>query len=79
MKNANSLSKCLLTIIVSIATIAGCIYAGRAEYNDAVLSGMSAEKYQFIHDRLNKDHASGEDIVKEYITNQKYYDSIMKQ
>lgn len=35
---------------------------------------MSAEKYQYIHDSLGC-RASQEDVVKEYITNQKYYDS----
>ena len=70
----NRVSKHLLTIVVAVVTIAGCIYAGRTEYNDDVLSGMSAEKYQYIHDSLGC-RASQEDVVKEYITNQKYYDS----
>ena len=74
MKNMNSLSKNLFTVVAAIIVIAGCVYAGRAEYNDAVLSGMSAEKYQYIHDSLGC-RASQEDVVKEYITNQKYYDS----
>ena len=68
----NRISKHLLTIVVAVVTIAGCIYAGRIEYNDDVLSGMSAEKY--IHDSLGC-RASQEDVVKEYIANQKYYDS----
>ncbi len=70
----NRISKHLLTAIITIVTIAGCIYAGKVEYNDDVLSGMSAEKYQYIHDSLGC-RASQEDVVKEYITNQKYYDS----
>lgn len=70
----NKISKHLLTIIIALVTIAGCIYAGRVEYNDDVLSGMSAEKYKYIHDNLDS-HASQEDVVKEYIANQKYYDS----
>ena len=74
MKNMNRISKHLLTLVIAIVIIAGCIYAGRTEYNDVVLSGMSAEKYQYIHDHL-KGRASQEDVVKEYITNQKYYDS----
>ena len=74
MKNINNLSKHLLTIIAAIIVIAGCIYAGRTEYNDDVLSGMSDSKYKYIHDSLGS-HASGEDVVKEYIANQKYYDS----
>ena len=60
----NQISKHLLTIILSIVIIAGCIYAGRTEYNDDVLSGMSAEKYQYIHDSLGFP-ASQEDVVKE--------------
>lgn len=74
MKNMNSLSKNLFTVVAAIIVIAGCVYAGKVEYNDDVLSGMSAEKYQYIHDSLGC-RASQEDVVKEYITNQKYYDS----
>ena len=74
MKDMNTISKCLLTVIATTVTIAGCIYAGKVEYEDEVLSGMSAEKYQYIHDSLGC-RASQEDVIKEYITNQKYYDS----
>lgn len=74
MKNMNAISKHLLTIILSIIVIAGCIYAGRTEYTDNVLSGMSAEKYQYIHDSLG-NYASQEDVVKEYLSNMEYYDS----
>lgn len=74
MKNMNKLSKHLLTVIATIILIAGCIYAGRTEYNDDVLSGMSESKYQYIHDSLGY-RATQEDVVKEYIANQKYYDS----
>ncbi len=70
----NKASKHLLMIITTIAMIASCIYAGQTEYNDEVLSGMSAEKYQYIHDSLGC-RASQDDVVKEYIANQKYYDS----
>lgn len=78
MKNMNSLSKHLTTAIIAVIVIAGCIYAGRIEFNDTVLSGMSAEKYQYIHDNLGS-HASSGDVVREYIANQRYYDSIMNQ
>ena len=74
MKDMNTISKCLLTVIATTVTIAGCIYAGKVEYEDEVLSGMGAEKYQYIHDSLGH-RASQEDVIKEYITNQKYYDS----
>lgn len=71
----NTLSKPLLTTLLSLTVISGCIYAGRTEYRDDVLSGMGAAKYKFIHDRLG-DHASQNDVVQEYIDNQHYYDSI---
>lgn len=77
MKDMNKISKHLLTFITAIAVIAGFIYAGRVEYNDDVLSGMSTEKYQYIYDSLG-GRSSQEDVVKEYIANQKYYDSILK-
>ena len=67
-----------MTLITAIIVIGGCVYSGRVEYNDDVLSGMSADKYQYIHDRLG-DRASQEDVVKEYMTNQKYYDSILSE
>lgn len=74
MKDMNRISKHLLTAIIGIVTIAGCVYAGKVEYNDDILSGMSEEKYQYIHDNLGS-RASQEDVVKEYIANQRYYDS----
>ena len=49
-------------------------YAGNVERNDAVLSGMSMEKYQYIHDRIG-GRASSSDVVKEYLRNQGFYDS----
>lgn len=78
MKSMNRISKHLLTIITAIAVTGGCIYAGRVEYIDTVLSSMSADKYQYIHDNLGS-RSSQEDVVKEYITNQKYYDSKFKK
>jgi hypothetical protein len=44
MTNMNKLSKHIIIAIITITTIAGCIYAGNVERNDAVLSGMSMEK-----------------------------------
>lgn len=70
----NRVSKHLLTLIAAITIIAGFIYTGRVEYNDDVLSGMSADKYQYIYDSLG-GRSSQEDVVKEYIVNQKFYDS----
>lgn len=71
----NRISKNIISAIAAIVVIGGCIYSGKVEYNDDVLSGMSAEKYQYIHDRLG-GYASQEDVVNEYMVNQKYYDSI---
>lgn len=72
--NMNKLSKHIIIAIITITTIAGCIYAGNVERNDAVLSGMSMEKYQYIHDRIG-GRASSSDVVKEYLRNQGFYDS----
>ena len=41
MTNMNKLSKHIIIAIITITTIAGCIYAGNVERNDAVLSGIS--------------------------------------
>lgn len=51
------------------------IYAGNVEMNDDILSGMSFEKYQYIHDRIG-DRATSSDVVKEYLRNRQFYDSI---
>lgn len=74
MTNMNKLSKHIIIAIITITTIAGCIYAGNVERNDAVLSGMSMEKYQYIHVRIG-GRASSSDVVKEYLRNQGFYDS----
>ena len=70
----NKATKIAITIIAAIIVIGGCIYSGRVEYNDAVLSSMSADKYDYIHSCLGGS-ATQDDVVKEYIANQKYYDS----
>lgn len=70
----NKATKIAITIIAAIIVIGGCIYSGQVEYNDAVLSSMSADKYDYIHSCLG-DSATQNDVVKEYISNQKYYDS----
>lgn len=71
----NAISKRLCTIIAAVIVIGGCIYSGRVEYNDAVLSGMSESKYEYIKSRLSAS-ATPEDVVREYTLNRKYYDSI---
>lgn len=71
----NRISKNIISAIAAIVVIGGCIYSGKVEYNDDVLSGMSAEKYKLIHDSLG-ECASRADVVKEYIGNKAYYDSI---
>lgn len=69
----NKISKYTLQSIIIAIAIAGCIYGGRVEYTDDVLSGMSLEKYQYIHDRIAP--ASQYDVVQEYMKNKKFYDS----
>nr|DAH70603.1 MAG TPA: hypothetical protein [Caudoviricetes sp.] len=70
-------SKAIVTVVATIIVIAGCVYSGKVEYNDAILSSMSADKYDYIHSCLGSS-ATQNDVVKEYIANQKYYDSITK-
>lgn len=69
-------TKTVFTFLIAMITIAGCIYAGRVEYTDDVLSSMSETKYQLIRDRLG-DEASQRDIVKEYNRHRSYYDSLV--
>lgn len=71
----NAISKNLCTIIAAVIVIGGCIYSGRVEYNDAVLSGMSESKYEYIKAHLSAS-ATPEDVVREYMLNRKFYDSI---
>ena len=71
----NKLSKKLFTAIFAAIVIAGCLYAGRGEYIDDVLVGMSVRKYQAIRTHLGD--ASDSEIVDEYISNRQYWDSII--
>lgn len=73
----NKVTKAIVAVIAAIIVMGGCIYSGQVEYNDAILSSMPADKYDYIHDRLGS-YATQEDVVKEYIANQKYYDSIWR-
>lgn len=69
----NKTSKYIIQAILIAIVIAGCIYSSRVEYTDSVLSGMSLEKYQYIHDRIAP--ASQYDVAQEYMKNKKFYDS----
>lgn len=69
----NKISKYIIQIILIVIVVAGCIYSSRVEYTDDVLSSMSLEKYQYIHDRIAP--ASQYDVVQEYMKNKKFYDS----
>lgn len=69
----NKISKYTIQAILIAIVVAGCIYSSRVEYTDDVLSGMSLEKYQYIHDRIAP--ASQYDVAQEYMKNKKYYDS----
>lgn len=68
------ISKYILKAILIIATVAGCVYGGRIEYNDCVESSISAEKYQYIQKRIGCTSRS--EIIDEYMKNKVYYDSI---
>ena len=46
MTNMNKLSKHIIIAIITITTIAGCIYAVNVALNDPVLSGCSMDKYK---------------------------------
>ena len=74
MTNMNKLSKHIIIAIITITTIAGCIYAGNVERNDAVLSGMSMEKYQYIHDRIGGG-GSPPAVGEEDLRKQGFFDS----
>lgn len=69
----NKISKQIIQTILIAIVVAGCIYSSRVEYTDDVLSGMSLEKYQYIHDRIAP--ASQYDVAQEYMKNKKFYDS----
>lgn len=69
----NKTSKYIIQAILIAIVIAGCVCGGRTEYTDDVLSGMSLEKYQYIHDRIAP--ASQYDVAQEYMKNKKFYDS----
>lgn len=66
-------SKYLFRAIIILIVVAGCVYGGKVEYTDDVLSGMSLEKYQYIYDRIAP--ASQYDVAVEYVKHQEFYDS----
>lgn len=66
-------SRYIFHAIIILIVVAGCVYGGRVEYTDDVLSGMSIEKYQYIHDRIAP--ASPYEVAQEYMKNKKFYDS----
>ena len=69
----NKTSKYIILAILIAIVVAGCIYSGRVEYTDDILSGMTLEKYQYIHDRIAP--ASRYEVAREYIENKSFYDS----
>ncbi len=69
----NKTSKYIIQAILIAIVVTGCIYSGRVEYTDDILSGMSLEKYQYIHDRIAP--ASRREVAQEYMENKKFYDS----
>lgn len=69
----NKTSKYFIQAILIAIVVAGCIYSGRVEYTDDILSGMSLEKYQYIHDCIAP--ASQYEVAQEYMKHQKFYDS----
>lgn len=71
--NSGRITRFILKWMSVIVVIAGCVYAGRVEYADSILSGMSLKKYQYIHDRIAP--ASQYEVAKEYMKHQEYYDS----
>lgn len=71
----NKTSKNLFIAIFGIIVMIACLYAGRGEYIDDVLVGMSDEKYQAIRGYLGND--SNSDIVDEYINRRHYWDSLI--
>ena len=70
----NKTTEYTLKALLAMAVVAGCVYGGRVEYNDEVLSGMSLVKYQYIHDRIGGGSRS--DVVKEYLDRREFYDSL---
>lgn len=69
------IKKNLLTAILALIVMLACLYAGRGEYIDDVLVGMSNEKYQAIRNHLGG--ASNSEIVDEYTSNRQHWDSII--
>ena len=70
----SKIGKYIIQAIFIVIVVAGCIYSAKVEYTDDVLSGMSLEKYQYIHDRIAP--ASQYDVAQEYMKNKKFYDSM---
>lgn len=72
--NLNKITSLGLRIALIMVVMAECVYGGRVEYNDDILSGISSEKYDFISSRISDNSRSA--VVNEYMKNKRYYDSI---
>lgn len=75
--NMNTISKNLTTAIVAVIVIAGFIYAGQVECNDAISSGMSLEKYEYVKNSIGGGTRSA--VVEAYTENREYYDLKYKE
>lgn len=69
----NKTSKYIIQAILIAIVVTGCIYSGRVEYTDDILSGMSLESTNtsmIVSRRL-----PGAEVAQEYMENKKFYDS----
>lgn len=72
----NKISKYVLKTLLVMLTVAGCVYGGRVDYNDAVESEMGYEIYKYISDSIGSTSRS--EIISEYMNNREYYNLILK-
>ena len=65
--------KKIVLLILSIILVGCCSYLSRIDFEEHVISSISSEKYDYIHQSVGgKQH----DVAREYLKNKSYYDSI---
>lgn len=62
-----------LFIIGFVAFFAAIGYAGKADYQEAVIRSINYEAYDQIVEKVGND---ADDIIREYRMHQEYYDSL---
>lgn len=68
------MKKEILHLVVLVGVIIAICYAGRVDYNDAVLYNMDNGTYEVLRERLGD--VSRSELADAYQSNKEYWDSL---